>query len=112
MSGELDWQRPHPLTVIVLVATFVSGNAMPLVVAVAFGGSGFGFDTVAIVAGGLIGGVRRPALFLIPVAYLTGVVMVGRRTPRPLLVVGALSTIHGGWVAGLACGFVRRRLER
>lgn len=53
MSAALDWRRPHPLTVIVLVASFVSGNALPLVAVVAFGGGGVGFDTVAIVGGGL-----------------------------------------------------------
>ncbi|MEZ5247064.1 MAG: PH domain-containing protein [Acidimicrobiales bacterium] len=52
MSDDADWKRPHPLTTIVLVVTFVSGNAGPLVVAVVFGGSGIGFDTVALVVGG------------------------------------------------------------
>ena len=51
MSGQPDWQRPHPLTVVVLVVTFVSGNALPIFAVVAFGGGGIGFDTAAIVAG-------------------------------------------------------------
>jgi len=52
VSDHLEWQRPHPLTVVVLVATFISGNAFPLIAVVAFGGGGLGFDTIAVVAGG------------------------------------------------------------
>lgn len=64
VSAEPEWTRPHPLTVIVLVATFVSGNAFPLIAAFAFGGSGFGFDTVAIVAGGVTVGFGALGWFM------------------------------------------------
>lgn len=50
MIGELDWRRPHPLTVLVLVASFVTGNGFPLLFVFAFGG-GLGFDTLAVAAG-------------------------------------------------------------
>lgn len=53
MTEPVVWRRPHPLTVVVLVVTFVGGNAGPLVVAVALGGGGLGFDTVAVVIGAL-----------------------------------------------------------
>ena len=51
MTTDPEWIRPHPLTTVVLVASFVSGNVGPLLAAVVFGGSGFGFDTVAVVVG-------------------------------------------------------------
>lgn len=50
---EPDWQRPHPLTVLVQIATFLASNGWPLFIAVAFGGGAIGFDTVAILAGGV-----------------------------------------------------------
>ncbi len=53
MSAEPNWRRPHPLTVVVLIVGFVSGNALPILAVFAFGGGGIGFDTVAM-AGGAI----------------------------------------------------------
>jgi putative membrane protein len=64
VSTDLEWKRPHPLSVIVLVATFISGNAFPLIAAFAFGGSGLGFDTVAIVAGGVTVGFGALGWFM------------------------------------------------
>ena len=61
MTTEADWRRPHPLTVVVLVVTFITGNGVPLLLVFAFGGGGLGFDTAAVVAGGVtVGDVLAP----------------------------------------------------
>lgn len=56
-SVVIDWQRPHPLTVLIQIVLFLGQSGMPLLVAVVFGGSALGFDTVAVLAGGLTIGV-------------------------------------------------------
>lgn len=52
MTPDVDWHRPHPLTVIVMVGTFLASNAWPLVFIVIAGGGGIGFDTIALAVGG------------------------------------------------------------
>ncbi|MEQ8842762.1 MAG: PH domain-containing protein [Acidimicrobiales bacterium] len=51
MSAAPHWRRPHPLTVVVLIVGFITGNAFPLLAVLAFGGGGLGFDTVALIGG-------------------------------------------------------------
>ncbi len=51
MSDDTDWSRPHPLSVVVMVATFLAGNAWPIVVVLVAGGGGIGFDKIALVVG-------------------------------------------------------------
>lgn len=64
MSDTIDWRRPHPLTVVVLIVTFISGNAFPLIAVVAFGGGGIGFDTAAVLAGGVTVGFGALGWFM------------------------------------------------
>lgn len=48
---EPAWRRPHPLTVLVQIATFLAQSGWPLLLAVGFGGGAIGFDTIAVLAG-------------------------------------------------------------
>lgn len=50
MTETIDWQRPHVLSVLVLVGSFIANN-MWTVVIVLVAGSGLGFDAIALAAG-------------------------------------------------------------
>ena len=45
-----DWHRPHPLTVVVMAVTFITGNIVPLLVLVIAGG-GLGIEMMGAVLG-------------------------------------------------------------
>jgi putative membrane protein len=74
-----DWHRPHPLTVVVMAVTFITGNIVPLLVLVIAGGglgiemmgAVFGFVTVG--AGGLRWYLTSYAVTPQAVEYRTGV---------------------------------------
>ena len=51
MSTEAEWSRPHPLSVLVLAATFAVGNAWPIIAVLIAGGGGIGFDNIALLVG-------------------------------------------------------------
>jgi putative membrane protein len=51
VNADVEWSRPHPLSVVVMVATFLAGNAWPIIVILVAGGGGIGFDNIAVLVG-------------------------------------------------------------
>ena len=57
------------------------------------------------VGGGALG-IRRPALLMAPLGYVSAVLLAARGSSRPLLTALCISTMHAFWVMGLTVGIV------